>query len=721
MSCSTVAIDFAWRQLAAISVLTGLEAAEIYDAWLEGTRHALLELHSWVGRAQSVALLPLIDLLTTLHCGSVQPVGSGTIAPRGTSVLSAEDARSEVISTILRSRVQLALVLPMQDPHRNLRELVAAHTLSDIMRSIGEDRHSGFLMCRRLSEQATALRLKGLSEIAPACVRADVVSLEGVRSAGLALLREGVQRWQLEMLLAAPGDGAVLARHRADLPPVRKRQRASFDLAMQAAAPSERARALQELDDEVLARTTIGPMESRLLVWRRLCEAWEVTAFPLDDKNVRAVGASLKRGRYRSAAQYYSAAVSFQVRRLHIALQPYIKALIRDCVRSIKRGLGPSALKDSFDVCLLAPHVQPGTEFEPFSWQDMAAATDALLVASYWCMREIEMAGASSDHLYFRSGLALLLLPVHKTAASGALTERGLACGCSARQHPLCPACAARRHVQRLEILQGTLDARTLPLFPGDRGQVLEKREVVQYIRDTLRRAGIRTTRPDEVGREVDRFGGHVLRVSGTQHLYLLGLRWDLVQLHGRWSSVAIQKYLQEAPLLQVPGTVAQALSSDDPLPPPRLRVRVAADDASVQARGIEGDLESCAPPANGGSELRGPAQQEAAALQIEFRPMRDAMEAVETLVVNTRTRRAHKPDSNEQTTQQALWTTSCGIAYGNSRFFRTRSDRPEWARCKRCFPSQDLSAADDNPESDPESAGSSSSLDSSSSSSSSD
>ena len=178
-------------------------------------------------------------------------------------------------------------------------------------------------------------------------------------------------------------------------------------------------------------------------------------------------------------------------------------------------------------------------------------------------MREIELAGAAGDHLYFRDGLVHLLLPVHKTATQGKLTERSLGCGCTVKQQPLCPFHAATRHLQRLEILQGSLDLQSVPLFPSDYGKVLEKSQVISLIRQTLRAAGATATRQDEVGNLIERFGGHVLLVAGAQHLYLLGLRWDLVQLHGRWSSVAVQRYLQEAPLLQVPGHLFAPRSPD--------------------------------------------------------------------------------------------------------------------------------------------------------------
>ncbi|CAE7245069.1 unnamed protein product [Symbiodinium sp. CCMP2592] len=72
MSCLQSSLDFAKKQLAAFCVLTGVERDEVYDRGLEELRHSLLILHSWVSRADAAAMLPLIDLLTSLHCGSLE-------------------------------------------------------------------------------------------------------------------------------------------------------------------------------------------------------------------------------------------------------------------------------------------------------------------------------------------------------------------------------------------------------------------------------------------------------------------------------------------------------------------------------------------------------------------------------------------------------------------------------------------------------------------------
>ncbi|CAE6912109.1 unnamed protein product [Symbiodinium sp. CCMP2592] len=625
MACSARALEFAHRRLASLTVLSGLEAAEIYDRTLERVRHAVLLVHSFVSRDRALDLMPFLDLLTSLQVGSFEPVGTGTIAQQGSSLENAGPGMDAEVSVILASKVQIALILPTFDCPENH----AVATLTRILKDLGEDRvflsAAGYVFC-----------------------------LADVQSAWQRLLDVGVQRWQLELLVSGSRQGELLMpQWRADQPPVRKRRRASLADALTAGEPSERAKALEELDREVLAKTTIGPYESRILTWRQICAKWELPAFPLDERNVRAVGASLKRGRYRSSEQYFSAAASHQVRRMHTVVPGHIKAMIRDCVRSVRRGLGPSSLKDSFDLWSLASAVVEGSEFRAFSWSDLPAAIDALIVASYFCMREIEMASASSSHLYFQNNQLQILLPAHKTSSQGELTSRALFCGCAVRSQPLCPYHAGARHLQRLEILQAMLDCKALPLFPQDDGTALSKADMIMTIRETLKRAGVQTTRPDEAGIQVERFGGHVLRVAGTQHLFLLGLRFDMIQLHGRWSSLAVQKYLQEAPLLLVPGAVSRALSSGEVAHRPREGPQgLLASTPSQPVIAATSDGSAAQPVAESCLPDRRAAEIEAMRLQFSDFTSR-TQDAAETLVVNTRTSAA----------------------------------RPEWPRCKRCFP----------------------------------
>ena len=65
----------------------------------------------------------------------------------------------------------------------------------------------------------------------------------------------------------------------------------------------------------------------------------------------------------------------------------------------------------------------------------------------------------------FGGGVSLDL-PLHKTAQGGQkeLTRRSLRCVCTAAIHPLCPACAARRHLPRLNF--GAARGPDSALFP---------------------------------------------------------------------------------------------------------------------------------------------------------------------------------------------------------------------------------------------------------------
>ena len=61
-------------------------------------------------------------------------------------------------------------------------------------------------------------------------------------------------------------------------------------------------------------------------------------------------------------------------------------------------------------------------------------------------------------------------------------------------------------------------------------------------------------------GQVLQRFTGHIARVSGVR-LHNLGLPMRIIQILGRWSSLAILKCLQTAPLQMLPESAANARS----------------------------------------------------------------------------------------------------------------------------------------------------------------
>ena len=135
MACSTRSLEFAHRRLGALTVMTGLEKAEIYDRFFEGVRHAIILVHSFSPRASAAALLPLLDLLTSLQVDSMEPVRTGVLHQQGRSLQDAGPAMDKEIGLILASKVQLALILPVETGP----ETRAAATLTALLREIGED------------------------------------------------------------------------------------------------------------------------------------------------------------------------------------------------------------------------------------------------------------------------------------------------------------------------------------------------------------------------------------------------------------------------------------------------------------------------------------------------------------------------------------------------------------------------------------------------------
>ena len=135
---------------------------------------------------------------------------------------------------------------------------------------------------------------------------------------------------------------------------------------------------------------------------------------------------------------------------------------------------------------------------------------------------------------------------------------------------PLCPWHAAERHLVRLSQHPAKKPGAFFPLFPGEDGMVISKYKTNLHLRAALTTAGINTTLTDASGHVHELFGGHSLRVAGAQFLAAAGVEVSLIQLLGRWSSSAVERYTQQAALSVVPQVPAQVLSG---APRPQLQM----------------------------------------------------------------------------------------------------------------------------------------------------
>ena len=181
-------------------------------------------------------------------------------------------------------------------------------------------------------------------------------------------------------------------------------------------------------------------------------------------------------------------------------------------------------------------------------------------------LRELELASGRWAHIISH----LLGWPYGEPVVAGpeerphseSLTMRSLRCACRVRVHPLCPLHAARRHIARLRA-QPCMEQTDFPLVPTSVGKVPTKHVMVHFFRRTIAATGTPTTRLNADGTETERFSSHLLRVSGAQWLSRMGMGGHQIQLLGRWSSAAVERYIQLAPLLQVERTAGEMLNPE--------------------------------------------------------------------------------------------------------------------------------------------------------------
>ena len=216
---------------------------------------------------------------------------------------------------------------------------------------------------------------------------------------------------------------------------------------------------------------------------------------------------------------------------------------LQKCVnttRSALRGAGPSQLKDHFHVPVLTKVLQETAGTEGFTPERVTHMADALLICCWWMFREIEAAGSQVCHVSMNPGAmeVTIMLPVQKNDARGMLCCRTLRCACRVSRQALCPYHAVKRHLQRLALRGPEALASRAPLFPADDGGVLTKALFVKQVRATLGACDVELTREYE-GQELQRFTGHIARVSGAQWLHNLGLPMQLVQTNLRSVGIA--------------------------------------------------------------------------------------------------------------------------------------------------------------------------------------
>ena len=541
-----------------------------------------------------------------------------------------------------------------------------------------------------LSAVWASLRQHGLQALAPVLLRVGVRQQSDLRTMAPALLMDGVQAWQLELLCPGsretPLDPAVGQAPRWDAPVTRARQRASLSLALEAATPNNRKRALDELDTAFLAATTRPAVDSRVRVYETICRAWDVPCWPVTYESLRCFSASLKRGHYRSAALYFSAVFGHQMRVLTMPVDEFCKQAAKSFVRSVTRGMGPAQLKDSFDIRLLARVAVPPS-IEAFDPATPEHVRDVAILASWFMLREIEVAAARCSHLRLSDTAVSLMIPVHKTDQMGSLTTRSLQCACRVRAHDLCPFHAAGRHLRRVQAQDNFEQPVAHPLVPDAQGRTMTKADMIDMFRLVIGATGETLERPDERDVSVPRFGGHVFRqFLSRQHIPV-----STIQLLGRWTSSAIERYLQAAPLVQLPRVSQTALHGlqDGPTP---IDVDGITEDPDTARSSVIDLVDETLPVAPNEGRCADDGRLRALACEVDVlhRSLEDIQGVIQApaavLVHRKRSTVVHQGEADEKLHPPVEWRTKCGWMYGFANFYRVAAVQGDYRHCRKCF-----------------------------------
>ena len=255
------------------------------------------------------------------------------------------------------------------------------------------------------------------------------------------------------------------------------------------------------------------------VTWAKFLEVWHgetVPMLPVEPQDISIVGALMKERGYRSFANYVS-----NIKQMHIkagyAWTPQHELEQRQGARSVTRGQGPPRQAAPFDdgaVAALEVGTQPVCAGGPIN------PVGTVVLGAAFLLREIEVAYARLGHLDFDacSMKATLLLPVSKTDVTAVGCSRSWGCTCGPAA--VAPGCIYRQAVRHhslaceaLGVAPGDPLTVARPLFPDIRGETITKCAVVATIEALAGRCGEDTVDAD--GKR--RFGGHSLRVSGTQ------------------------------------------------------------------------------------------------------------------------------------------------------------------------------------------------------------
>ena len=287
-----------------------------------------------------------------------------------------------------------------------------------------------------------------------------------------------------------------LTRH--DKPVLLPSKRASKELALSAThSATNRVQAIEEYRRDKSAASAAGPRQSLTNTWVEFHTAWFKNDewLPLTPLRIEAVAAVFEKGGCRSYPNYLSKAKETHINAGHV-WSSALELEARKSSMSTLRGIGPPRQSAPFGVQLLwnLETVYPSA-CGPLRFRD------AMVVACFWLLREVELA-----HLMYIdvsvNTLRLtvsLRLSVSKTDPRALGCTRTWGCVCNGDRGKVCPYHSVIDAVEALRVRHADDEAalRASSLFPDCQGAVCTKEGVVQSLEVWVAASGQPIVTPD--------------------------------------------------------------------------------------------------------------------------------------------------------------------------------------------------------------------------------
>ena len=474
--------------------------------------------------------------------------------------------------------------------------------------------------------------------------------------------------------------------------------------------PAVRQQAVTDYEAGFYAHSSVSSILARRRLYTKILSEWGFALEDLGPEAVHAVGATLRAGGYRSADNVLSQ-MRVDAERAGIEVTAACRRALTDAARSCRRGIGPPMRAMALEFHRFE---QLPADTSPWAPGGPAAPRNALIIAGWWMMREIEVANLRASCVAVAQGrcpAVTLTLPASKADQTGVGVKRTHTCLCRGGAiRPFCPAHAAWDQLLNLRrwypshFSEGIL-VTDLPFFPARGGGTCTKEGFTQ----TIVRAAQILEMPLQNELDNERVTGHTMRPTGAQFLARAGLDTYTVQLLGRWGSSTVEQYVREAViseaasrarasqlshnLSQITGEVAAALPRDrfDRArvlewvreffrPSPELSDeivdalvdRVAARVQSLTLRRAAGVDAAAGPDASSSSSNED-------VPQVVLQPAVLVGE-----VSNEKRRKRHRILAGPPSLEIGQWVTRCGWRFGRSAEARlpVAGDAP----CERCY-----------------------------------